>query len=272
MVSKLYRIIAAAVALSATTAAASKLGSIVNSFPARIQISGGKLMPTGMAYAYGYIWMMYSGGYVAKRTCPAGSVVQTFEFFPHVSAYWGLAYDGSYFWTSFLYPDPPPRLLKISPATMSVAGSYPLSNFNEPLLALEWDGNYFWISLRDVYYYVFRVTSTGSVVSSFRNSYRYAPGICYVDDLPGGPRLFELNGDVWPPMFYVYKAPGHTFDYRFYPRHTRARYPACWDGEYLWTYDNTSPAGDEYCYQLVAWEPDYAVAPASVGKVKALFR
>jgi hypothetical protein len=155
---------------------------------------------------------------------------------------------------------------------MSVVGSYPLSNFYERLFSLEWDGKYFWISSPDIYYYVFRVTSTGSVVSSFRNFYRYTPGICYVDDLPGGPRLFELNGDVFPPKFYVYKAPARTLDYRFCPRYTGARYPACWDGEYLWTYDNTNMAGDEYCFQLVAWEPDYAVAPASVGKVKALFR
>lgn len=268
MGNKTLRIIAAALPAVVAAASASTLGSIVNSFPARVS----KLMPTGMAYAEGYLWMMYSGGYMAKRVHPSGSVVRTFEFYPHIGGYRGLAYDGGYFWTSYSYRDPVPRLLKISPPTMSVVGSYPLSKFNGPLLSLEWDGKYFWIFLRDVHFYVFRITSTGSVVSSFRNSYRYTPGICYVDDLPGGPRLFELNGDVFPPMFYVYKAPGHTFDYRFYPRHTGARYPGCWDGEYLWTYDNTSPAGDEYCYQLVAWEPDYAVAPASVGKVKALFR
>ena len=272
MAVRLSRIIAVAVAVSAMVAAASKLGSIVNSFPARIRVSGGKLMPTGMAYANGYIWMMYSAGYAAKRAFPSGSVIATYEFYPRVRAYHGLTYDGSYLWTSFMYRYPPPKLLKISPATMSVVASYPLSHFNKRLLSLEWDGKYFWISLLDVYYYVFRVTSAGSVVSSFRNSYRYTPAICYVDDLPGGPRLFELNGDVYPPIFYVYKAPGHTFDYRFFPRHTGARNPACWDGEYLWTFANHDPGGNEYCYQLVAWVPDYAVAPASLGKVKALFR
>ncbi|HUU57447.1 MAG TPA: hypothetical protein VMW93_08905 [bacterium] len=265
---RLVKIIAAALLAGVAAASASRLGSIVNSFPARVN----HLMPTGMAYADGYIWMMYVEGYMAKRAHPSGSVVRTFDFYPHIGSYRGLAYDGSYFWTSYSYRDPVPRLLKISPPTMSVVGSYPLSKFNGPLLGLEWDGKYFWMSILDTYYYVFRVASTGSIVSSFRNPYRYAPGICYVDDLPGGPRLFELNGDVFPPMFYVYKAPAHTFDYRFYPRHTGARNPGCWDGEYLWTYANHDPGGNEYCYQLVAWEPDYAVTPASVGKVKALFR
>ncbi len=263
------RIIAAALLAGVAAASASRLGSIVNSFPARVN----HLMPTGMAYAEGYIWMMYSAGYMAKRVHPSGSVVKTFEFFPHFSAYNGLAYDGDYFWTSYRYgTDPIPRLLKISPPTMSVVASYPLSNFDKRLFSLDWDGKYFWISLLDVYYYVFRVKSTGSIVSSFRNSYRFCPALCYVDDLPGGPRLFELNGDVFPPVFCVYKAPAHTFDYRFYPRHTGARNPGCWDGKYLWTYANHDMFGNEYCYQLVAWEPDYAVAPASVGKVKALFR
>ncbi len=106
MGNRIAKIIAAALLAGVAAASASRLGSIVNSFPARVN----HLMPTGMAYTDGYIWMMYSGGYMAKRGHPGGSVVRTFEFYPHIGSYWGLTYDGGYFWTSYRYRDPVPRL------------------------------------------------------------------------------------------------------------------------------------------------------------------
>jgi len=44
-----------------------------------------------------------------------------------------------------------------------------------------------------------------------------------------------------------------------------------WDGTYLWACQNYA-ARYMYAFQFIAHKPEHAVLPASLGKVKALFR
>jgi hypothetical protein len=257
-------LIAAGFVLAAAAAEASKLGSIVSTFPARVVIGGIKVMPTGMAYADGYLWEVFLEGYVAKRTHPAGSVVATYAV--GTRPLYCLIYDGTYLWT-VQYS----TALKLDPRTLKPISSLVINGISD-CQALAWDGRYFWASGVTPSYTTFCVNTSGSVVASYTNPYKTTKGMCYAGNLPGGARLFEGSHPSWPPVFYCYKTAGRTYDYRFaFGAYAHAAV-ATWDGEYLWTFDNSSPGGGEICCQVVAWEPDYAVAPASVGKVKALFR
>jgi hypothetical protein len=44
-----------------------------------------------------------------------------------------------------------------------------------------------------------------------------------------------------------------------------------WDGTYLWACQNYM-GQDMYAFQFVAYDPNPAVAPSSVGRIKALYR
>ncbi len=254
-------LVAAAVAASA---GASDLGSIVNSFPARIRINGHQLMAVGIEYAFNDMWVMYYEGVLARRSCETGSVIATYEI--GLYGYHGLAFDGSYFWTVFNAD-----LLKLSAPPVSVVASYTIER--SMLRHFTWDGSCFWASFLEDKYYAHRMTNTGSIIDTFSIPYIYWKGVAYAGNIPDGPRLFEGAWETSPTEMHVYKMPGREFHYKFLPRMAEPHSLAgCWDGTYLWTFGNWSPGGGEFCFQMVGWEPGIGISPASLGKVKALFK
>jgi hypothetical protein len=260
-------------AVAATVAVAPALGtvgSVVASFPARIYGHGQRMMPVGMAFADGSLWMMYVEGVLAKRACPSGSVLATYDLFQW-GAY-GLSYDGNYFWTAWQPHIGPSDLYKINPANMSIVASYRV-NSPYPIRNLAWDGARFWTNMLEDQYKVHEMTNAGSVISTYAIPYIYPKGMAFIPNLPVGPRLVEGDYGTMQTTFYVYKVRSREVNYTFVPAIPQEHALAgCWDGRYLWTFGNFDPGGNEYCYQIVAWEPFPGVVPASLGKVKAIYR
>ncbi len=262
----------AALVFAATAApATAALGSVITSFPARIYGCGHMMMPVGMAYANGSLWMMYVDGILAKRAHPTGSVLATYVIFNE----WGaqaLNYDGNYFWTSWQPGIAPSYLCKVDPTSMNIVASYTV-NSPYPIRHLAWDGARFWTNMLEDKYKVHEMTNTGSVISTYDIPYMYTKGMAFIPNLPVGPRLVEGDCGNYYTTFYVYELPGRELNYTFASAIPEPHALAgCWDGQYLWTFGNWSPGAGEYCYQIVAWEPFPNVSPASLGKVKALFR
>ncbi len=262
-----------AVAVIAGAPALGAVGSVVSSFPARIYGYGHRMMPVGMAYADGYLWMMYYEGVLAKRLYPTGSVLATYEICHWgVNATYALAYDGTYFWTSYTPRPGPSDLYKIDSAKMTIVASYRV-NSPYPIRQLAWDGARFWTNMLEDKYKVHEMTNAGSIISTYDIPYMYPKGFAFIPDLPVGRRLVEGDYGTLYTTFYVYKIRSREVNYTFVPEIPQEHALAgCWDGQYLWTFGNYDPGGQEYCYQIVAWEPFPGVAPASLGKIKAIYR
>jgi len=181
--------------LVGAAAAFGAVGDIISSFP----------LPTGCAEGNGltwdgaYLWVCSEGPVDFVQLTTTGSIVSYFKIAPGNYGYFkGAAFDGEYLWCSY-QPDPfdPPQFGQYTTTGTPVGGfwgrngavagmtyengrlwgaqfkytttgSY-LGSFTPPwyLSDLAWDGHYFWVNDGSNIGFMCRLTTTGSIVSSF---------------------------------------------------------------------------------------------------------
>jgi len=230
----------------AAAAAWGAFGDILQSFPAP------NSYPLALAYENGYLWVYCNTSpYNFYRVNPSnGSVVASFVS-PGGSVGRGAAWDGTYLYTGNSTTD---YIFRMS-TTGSVYGSFGVSNFYG---GLTWDHTYLWYTGTSPNYF-YRMTTAGSVNSSFSATF-------YPFD-PGSDGTYIYCG-TYTPSQQIYKltTAGSIVESHAPP----ANYPwgCTHDGTDLWFGTTT---GTNYI-----WRVDDGVlsnvAPASLGKVKALFK
>jgi len=122
---------------------------------------------------------------------------------------------------------------------------------------------------------VANVTTAGSIVSTFlHNEYYHRPsGIAYDRDTTGGPFLYLATRRYNADLIFVYRPSSGSLISSF----KVDTYPGTigdlsWDGRYIWCLGTLYPPYlPGYVCRVVAQEYP-SVAPASLGRVKALFR
>ncbi|UCH78876.1 MAG: hypothetical protein JSU81_02710 [Candidatus Coatesbacteria bacterium] len=260
-------IIALLAATAAAVSATSYLGSVVNSWDGRYE---GSSYPLSLAYGDGYIWLGYHT-FFTQRIAATGSVVDVIGFsgFPGD----GLGYEKA---TKYLYFACSDKGVCCREATSgSTVSSFGLPPGATYLMALDfYNGNPtvpLWLGdLRA--WRLWNLTSTGSVVRSLRTSYSVG-GVAYDGDTAGGPYIFAGTRNP-PPTIYALAPSSGSVLYSFEIDMCKLGIGGLsWDGTYLWTLDDmgSSPLRG-MVYQIVAHEPNTAVVPASLGRIKALYR
>jgi hypothetical protein len=136
----------------------------------------------------------------------------------------------------------------------SITSSFPVNALNG---GLTYDGTYFWITSTSPHTF-WRYTTGGSYVSSFTVPFEpFDPGwdgtYLYCGTYQPDQSIYRLttNGSVVESV-----APPVNFPWG-----------CCCDGEYLWV---STTVGTNYIWKLDLG--DIAVAPASLGRVKAVYR
>jgi hypothetical protein len=204
-----------------------------------------------------------------------------------------LGWDGNYLWC---YCNASPyNFYRINPANGSVVYSFP-SNTSSRTRGLTWDGTYLYTGAYSPNY-VYARNTAGSIYRSFSLTSYYG-GLTfdgtYLWANSTSPRAFytyNLNGSLirsFSVTFYPFD-PGWDGTYlicgTYSPSHMLyrltttgsivqsasppANYPwgCTFDGKYIWV---STTVGTNYIYKL---DPGFvAVSPASLGKVKAVFR
>ncbi len=215
----------------------------------------------GIAYDGEYIWVKNNvswGGWVFKCTT-TGSVVTeiAFPFSPTIYSY-GLAFDGEYLWTVHQFYVGPVDQDIYSKYTTN--GSY-ANGFRQHeayfgSLGIAWDGEYLYTDETLTCRNQFKYTTVGSLVATFPMTVRVCSDMAYYKRQLWYCNTYliygvTLNGSV----VASFQPPGGSCA------------GTAFDGEYLWTVDKNRP---QYIYKV---DIDVVgVAPASAGRVKALFR
>ena len=216
----------------------------------------------GIAYDGEYVWVKHSLSDTqwVFRCTKTGSVVAEIAFPYPAPAYhsYGLTFDGAYLWTIYHYWHIP---YYDDYRKYTTTGSY-AGGFSRPYIwgseALTWDGQYIFTEFPMGGDPAAKYTTTGSLIASFPMPVRICSDIAYYRRqlwyYGGGGFVYgvTLNGSVTAS----FPAPGGRCN------------SAAFDGEYLWTLGaNSYP---QYVYKV---DIDVVgVAPASLGRVKALYR
>ena len=228
-------------------AAAFAAGSIISSFRSPSEYV------SGMAYHSPYLYHGSQRTVNINVTTTTGSLVRRIRA---LTAIWDVDFTGTYFWVSTWTS---PYWVYRLTSTGSVMGSFrgPARGYG-----ITYDGRYLWYSSPDAGNMVWQLTTAGSVVSSFKGPGSYNGGLdwdsrgyLWLCDWPGsGGGVFRMTtvGSV-------------VESYRPIPAGRRPS-GCAWDGNYVWycTYNS------RYVYQLDTVIT--SIVPASLGKVKALFR
>ena len=230
------------------TPARGAFGDVVASFPAPAQV------PSALAWDGRYLWVLCnttpSVSTVFRLNPDNGSVISSFAS-PYRAASRGLTWDGTYLYLGRFNP----YVVSWRSTTGSLYGTFTLPAYYG---GLAWDGSHLWATDRSPYYF-YRVTTRGSLVSSFPVSFfPFDPGF-------GNGYLFV---GTFTPLQRLYKltTAGSIVESANPP----ANHPwgCCFDGTYVWFTDVTS---HHYIWKCDAGQYP-AVVPASVGRVKGLFR
>ena len=240
------------------------MGDVLTSWPAPKTYN----VINGIAFEGEYIWLKHwrcEGGAVYKCT-KSGNVVNEISFpFHYYDTSYGLAFDGIYLWTIYHQPVGIPKYdhyvkytTNGSVASVFWAHKYPLYNSSK---SISWDGQYLWTYEKlasQSKYDAAKYTTTGTLIGTFT-----VPGVWRTD-------AAYYNYQLWTggSSGYVY---GMNIGAGTLVGSFDAPGGSCgaigFDGEYLWTADKNTP---QYIYKVDIDVVD--VAPASVGRVKALYR
>jgi hypothetical protein len=246
-------LVAAAVVCVWTSAAFGGFGDVVSSFPVKAEC-----LPAALAYNGAYVVSSdpaYFSDDYWKVWSEEGSIIASFLPPKWEEIHDGAAFDGTDYWGSSYLRNTVFRLT----TTGSVISSFP----NSYTYGLTWDGQYLWTSdavssgnmLR-------RHTTTGSVVSSF-----------------GVPQPISLACDLGWDGAYLWAPDSRGHIYRLtttgtvvasFPPPGKRTSGCAFDGAYL-RLSAYPGSGPWYIYKIDVG-PAPAVAPASFGQVKALFR
>jgi hypothetical protein len=221
----------------------------------------------GIAFEGEYIWLNNEAGErkgVFKCT-KAGSVIKEMGFPYHG---WGpayaLAFDGVYLWTIFHQPVGTIKYNHYvkyttngSEAGHFVAHPFPIYDLS---VSISWDGEYLWTDERSSgeETKAGKYTTAGSLVGTFAVPQAWRTDAAYYNNQlwTGGPNDNVYGMNIGASTFVAsFAAPGGSCA------------AVGFDGEYLWTADRNKP---QYIYKVDI--EVVAVAPASVGKIKTLYR
>ncbi|UCH77438.1 MAG: hypothetical protein JSU81_06775, partial [Candidatus Coatesbacteria bacterium] len=257
----------------ASSAPATYPGSVISSFyAAPLRYGSVTYFPQGLTYGDGYLWVMYADGIVTKRQFPSGSLIGTFVCPPPAwggETAWNSARKYVYIrsvWTGVVWAES---------AGGSVIGSFPKPPGAGPLYGIEYDdyntSRPIWVGDGNT---VWNLTSAGSLINSFNCSAwpRRPRAYAFDGDTSGGPYI--LIGAVRPaahPWVYVVNPANFSLISSFasplLPGHLT---DITWDGRYLWALESGETTSG-WVYRFVAHSSP-AVAPASLGRIKALYR
>jgi len=246
--------------------ATSYLGSVVSSWYAVYNYPGGGKMPLGLCYDAGYMYVSYDG-VLNKREAIHGSIVdvvglpqpQPYEiaFAPASGRIWCGCYEAGVY--------------LLDPETGSYVASFPLPGEIPNASAICYDRTLpsrpLWVT-DPITWRIWNLTTAGSLVRSIQVPANSVSGLAYDNDAAGGPYLFV---GAWSDKARIHAAnPANgSIYYTFTAPVTGSRLQGLtWDGEYLWTIDSHN----YYVVQFIAHEPNLSLTPASLGKVRALFR
>ncbi|MGD8719018.1 MAG: hypothetical protein PVH29_09375 [Candidatus Zixiibacteriota bacterium] len=222
-------------------------GSIISSFLSPVTSS-----PIGMCYNGGYIYhMSHTDGAVFKTTT-TGSVVSSIT---GPSSGIGVHFTGTHYWTTTYSPG----VAYYRDSSGSIISSFagPANGYG-----ITSDGTNLWYSSSRSGNYIWQLTTAGSVISSVEGPGTFNGGV----DWDSRGYIWVAN---WPSsnggIYRITTAGSVVESYSPVPAGTRPS-GCAWDGTYVWYCDYTG----KYVYQMDTELT--SITPASVGKVKALFR
>ena len=182
---------------------------------------------------------------------------------------WGLAYDGRYIYstnageTRYVY--------KVDPATGSTVISFRYPSGARCGAGLAYDGSRLYFSCYNTSS-IWRLTTTGSVLATLPTTVASATGLAYDDKTAGGPFLWLTDNPLGPARqskIYKLTTAGSVVESANWPMTGGGACGLAFDGAYLWGIHNGT--GGNLALQML-YVSDYGVAPASVGRIKALYR
>jgi len=241
------------------------LGDVISSFAAPAS------SPYAVACSPSYIYVYCGASPYRVYTCTTtGSVVSSFTS-PHGSRTRGVGYEyGNYLWLGY-YGSSVARVAKVNAANGSVISSFPVYSVHTLYGGVACQGNpgspgvTSIISNDYLPYVASRHTTAGSLI----NSFTYSSGTPSFRD----PAWDYGNNLIWwghytssNPYVYGYTTAGSMA--ASFPAPGSYPYGCGYYGGYLWLCRSTSPY---YVYQIDC-PNTVSIKPASVGKVKALFR
>jgi len=267
-VNKTLRWVALGVVMAAPVWAAHDI--IISSFPSPTNY------PTGLAYGddvlyladYGYKWIYLLTG-------DTGSIISSYAFTRPGSLY-GLAYDAGYLWV-VTRTTAGSRLYRVVPSSGSLVASFELTQPKSPD-GLACDGDYLYIANNDVTLTrVFKIVkTTGSLQASYNVYTKY----------PGGLELTTHGATMTPVLLSLGNIDGWCWIYgvngTWYSGEQFLIDVPCpvakFNGDLaVKDTDHFYFASDHFnfiYYEKIIWtENEYpAVVPASLGRVKAIYR
>jgi len=259
---KVILTLACTVALAAVAWGA--LGDVVSSFAAPANY------PYAVACSPSYIYVYCNTSPYNVYTCTTtGSVVRSWAS-PFSSRTRGLGYEyGNYLWLGY-YGSSVAQVAKVNALTGSIISSFPVYSVHTLYGGVACEGNpgtpgiASVISNDYVPYRASRHTTTGSLISSFdypsSTSFR-DPGWDY-----GNRLIWWGHYTSSSPRVYGYTTDGSLI--ASFPAAASYPYGCDYYNGYLWISHSTT---GYYVYQIHC-PATVTIAPASVGKVKALFR
>jgi len=242
----------AMVVIIAAAPAFAGFGSVVSSFRKTDNITsrglawdGRYLVTSNMCLSGDKKWRVYTA---------AGSLVRKFDGPEKYNAHIGAEYDGLRFWTGSCMEDRVYRFTSSGSVVSFFRAEWPCG--------LAWDGKYiWWVSYIGDWFY--KCKPLGSVVSSWRvNKITDSADLAWdgiylwCADI-GSERVYRLTKKG--SISRSFKAPGS------------GTYGCAFDGKYLWLADTVGGLATTF-YKVDIDYTGPAVAPLSLGKVRALFR
>ncbi len=245
--------------------------SVITSWPAPAQVI------SGLAYGDNTIFLSDPLNNVVYRIDPiTHSVIGSFAPVPPGAGISGLSYDGGYLWAVTGYDR---RLYKMTSTVGSIVASWPLTAISMPN-CLGTDAGFAYISNYDQNApYIYKlIQATGSIVQTWTTSVhtKYPYGLDVITRVPSNEKVIMNCGNI-DGWVYFYDINGNRFDGEEF----KIDAPVA-DGHFagdLATKDDThfyfACVDNGYVYEMALdwYEQEYpAVAPASFGKIKALYR
>jgi hypothetical protein len=96
-------------------------------------------------------------------------------------------------------------------------------------------------------------------------------GLVWDGDTAGGPYLFACETNTKHTIHQINPSSGSVVKSFDGPPFAGNIIGLAWDGTYLWACQNYM-GQDMYAFQFIAYDPNPSISPASLGKIKSLYR
>lgn len=241
-------------ALTVVAVAAAAGGSIIRSFESPCSDC-----VDGLAYRGEYLYHAnFNGPNQILITTTAGSLVGSLGAPTGMT---GVDYTGTCYWVYNYRSTVPNNVISRLDGSGSVLGSFAAPEYGYDVTC---DGLNLWYSTSGSHYlnYIYKLTKAGSVMASFQAP--HGSGFSNYGLDWGADSLWLAQRGTRGGYIYQLTPVGSVVYSIYMPAYQPKG--VTWDGSYVWFTD----AATEYVYQM-RWS-GIGVEPASVGRVKALFR